>query len=82
MLKNVKSKFIEPDGTLNGRIISALIALLIVLVQQIIACFGIKFTGDWGSIINVINTILTILGLVGVVSEVSPVTNSENGDVK
>lgn len=61
------------DGTLNGKLLAGLISLLIVLIQQIFNMFGVKFTGDWVSIVAVINTILTILGLVGVVSNVEPI---------
>ena len=66
-LKNV-------DGSLNGKLIAGLISLLIVLIQQIFAMFGIKFTGDWGAIVAVVNTVLTILGMLGVVTDVQKVT--------
>ncbi|MCA1344040.1 phage holin [Lactiplantibacillus pentosus] len=62
------------DGSLNGKLIAGLISLLIVLVQQIFAVFGIKFTGDWTSIVAIVNTVLTILGMLGVVTDVQPVT--------
>lgn len=61
------------DGTINGKLLAGLISLFIVLIQQIFNMFGVKFTGDWVSIVSVINTILTILGLVGVVSNVEPI---------
>ena len=62
------------DGSLNGKLIAGLISLLIVLVQQVFAMFGIKFAGDWGAIVAVVNTILTILGMLGVVTDVQTVT--------
>lgn len=50
------------DGSFNGKLIAGIISLLIVLIQQILAVFGIKFAGDWTSIVAVVNTVLTILG--------------------
>ncbi|WP_436669722.1 phage holin [Lactiplantibacillus plantarum] len=61
------------DGSLNGKLIAGIISLLIVLVQQVLAVFGIKFAGDWTSIVAVVNTILTILGMLGVVTDVETV---------
>lgn len=58
----------NPDGSYSGKVIAGLISLLIVLVQQVFAVFGIKFTGDWNAIVAVVNTILTILGALGVLS--------------
>lgn len=75
-MKKLKSKFVEEDGTLNGKVIAGVVSLLIVLVQQVLYAFGIKFTGNWGAIVAVINTLLTIGGLIGVVSDVSPVTSN------
>ncbi|KZT78040.1 prophage Lp2 protein 58 [Lactiplantibacillus plantarum] len=63
----------NPDGSLNGKLIAGLISLVIVLIQQILSVFGIKFTGDWTSIVAVVNTVLTILGLLGVVTDVQRV---------
>lgn len=65
------------DGSLNGKLIAGLISLVIVLIQQVLSVFGIKFTGDWVSIVAVINTILTILGMLGVISDVQTVSVSE-----
>ncbi|MBS0946039.1 holin, partial [Lactiplantibacillus plantarum] len=45
-----------------------------VLIQQIFAVFGVKFTGDWSAIVAVINTALTILGMLGVITDVQTVT--------
>ncbi len=70
-MKNISLK--DPDGSLNGKLIAGFILLVIVLIQQVLSVFGIKFTGDWTSIIAVVNTVLTILGLLGVVTDVQQV---------
>ncbi|KAF0335266.1 holin [Pediococcus acidilactici] len=69
-----KISFKNADGSLNGKLIAGLISLLIVLIQQVLAMFGIKFTGDWSAIVAVINTVLTILGMLGVITDVQTVT--------
>lgn len=69
-----KISFKNADGSLNGKLIAGLISLLIVLIQQVLAMFGIKFTGDWSAIVAVVNTVLTILGMLGVVTDVQTVT--------
>ena len=69
-----KISFKNADGSLNGKLIAGIISLLIVLIQQVLAVFGVKFTGDWTSIVAVINTVLTILGMLGVVTDVQTVT--------
>ncbi|WP_421501556.1 phage holin [Lactiplantibacillus plantarum] len=69
-----KISFKNADGSLNGKLIAGIISLLIVLIQQVFAMFGVKFTGDWSSIVAVINTVLTILGMMGVVADVQTVT--------
>ncbi|MDN7045604.1 phage holin [Lactiplantibacillus plantarum] len=68
-----KISFKNTDGSLNGKLIAGIISLLIVLIQQIFAMFGIKFTGDWSAIIAVVNTVLTILGMLGVITDVQTV---------
>ncbi|WP_440964391.1 phage holin [Pediococcus pentosaceus] len=72
MIKKISFK--NADGSLNGKLIAGIISLLIVLVQQVLAVFGVKFTGDWSAIVGVINTVLTILGTLGVVTDVQTVT--------
>lgn len=72
MIKKISFK--NADGSLNGKLIAGIISLLIVLIQQIFAMFGIKFTGDWSAIVAVINTVLTILGMLGVITDVQTVT--------
>ncbi|MBA3076726.1 phage holin [Lactiplantibacillus plantarum] len=69
-----KISFKNADGSLNGKLIAGIVSLLIVLIQQVFAMFGIKFTGDWSAIIAVINTVLTILGMLGVITDVQTVT--------
>ncbi|MGP9054488.1 phage holin [Lactiplantibacillus plantarum] len=69
-----KISFKNADGSLNGKLIAGIISLLIVLIQQVFAMFGIKFTGDWSAIVAVINTVLTILGMLGVITDVQTVT--------
>ncbi|KZU93861.1 phage holin [Lactiplantibacillus plantarum] len=73
MIKKISFK--NADGSLNGKLIAGIISLLIVLVQQIFAMFGIKFTGNWSAIIAVVNTVLTILGMLGVITDVQTVTS-------
>lgn len=70
---NEKISFKNADGSLNGKLIAGIISLLIVLIQQVLAMFGIKFTGDWSAIVAVINTVLTILGMLGVITDVQTV---------
>lgn len=72
MIKKISFK--NADGSLNGKLIAGIISLLIVLVQQVFAMFGIKFTGDWSAIVAVVNTVLTILGMLGVITNVQTVT--------
>ncbi|WP_072557437.1 phage holin [Lactiplantibacillus plantarum] len=76
-----KISFKNADGSLNGKLIAGIISLLIVLIQQVLAVFGIKFAGDWSAIVAVINTVLTILGMLGVITDVqtvsAPTTDSD-----
>ena len=72
MIKKISFK--NADGSLNGKLIAGIISLLIVLIQQVLAVFGIKFAGDWSAIVAVINTVLTILGMLGVITDVQTVT--------
>ena len=72
MIKKISFK--NADGSLNGKLIAGIVSLLIVLIQQVFAMFGVKFTGDWSAIIAVVNTVLTILGMLGVITDVQTVT--------
>lgn len=73
MIAKIKNALHNPDGTLNGKIIASLISLSLVLIQQLLAVFGLKFTGDMGNLVSGINTILTILGLLGVIENTGTV---------
>ncbi|WP_103851831.1 phage holin [Lactiplantibacillus plantarum] len=68
------------DGSFNGKLIAGIISLLIVLIQQVLAVFGIKFAGDWSAIVAVINTVLTILGMLGVITDVQTVSAPTTGN--
>ena len=68
MLKKINNALKNADGSYSGKVIAGLFSLLIVLIQQLFAAFGIEFTGDWNAIVAVVNTVLTILGILGVVS--------------
>ena len=85
MIKKINNTLKNPDGSYSGKVIAGLVSLLIVLVQQVFAVFGIKFTGDWNAIVALVNTILTILGALGVLSgggvvETSPVKAPQSPD--
>ena len=58
----------DKEGSWNGKQIAGLLSLLIVLVQQIMALFGVNFPIDWQGIVGILNTLLVILGLLGVVT--------------
>ena len=68
MLQKINNALKNADGSYSGKVIAGLLSLLIVLIQQLFAAFGIKFTGDWNAIVAIVNTVLTILGILGVVS--------------
>ncbi|MEC5141539.1 phage holin [Pediococcus pentosaceus] len=61
----------------DGKLISGLISLGIVLVQQLMVAFGFTYPVDWQNVIGIINTVLTILGMLGVVSDVTTVSNQK-----
>lgn len=58
----------DKEGSWNGKQIAGLLSLLIVLVQQIMALFGVNFPIDWQGIVGILNTLLVILGLLGVIT--------------
>lgn len=80
--QQIQKKFLNPDGTINKSTVAAFITLLILLVQQALAIFGVKFTGDWSQIAGAINTVLAILAAAGFVEGSGEVTVSggENHD--
>ena len=72
-LVNIKNKFVKSDGTLNGKIVSGAIGLVILFIQQLAICFGFHLHGDMNAIVGLINIVLTILGFIGVMSDPTPV---------
>lgn len=64
----------------DGKLISGLISLGIVLVQQLMVAFGFTYPVDWQNVIGIINTVLTILGMLGVISDTTLVNNSRGND--
>lgn len=58
-------KFLNADGTLNKTVIASFITLLILLIQQIMAIFGVQYHGDWSQVVGAINTILALLSISG-----------------
>lgn len=66
IINSLKQKFINQDGTINKTTIASFITLLVVLVDQVLAAFGIA-PAHQNQVIAIINTILTILGLLGFV---------------
>lgn len=87
-MKNIKQsiakKFLNTDGTVNKSTVAAFITLLILLVQQVLAIFGIKFTGDWSQIVGAVNTVLAILAAAGFVEgsgEVTVTGGEKNAEV-
>lgn len=65
MLENIKRTFVK-DGKLDGKMVSSVVALLIVLAQEILAIFGIQPTHNLSAIVDLVNTILALLGAMGI----------------
>ena len=82
VLSNIKAKFVKPDGTLNGKIVSGAIGLVILFVQQLALCFGFRLHGDMNAIVGLINIVLTTLGFIGVMSDPTPVEIPVQGSAK
>ncbi len=79
-MKNVKN-----INWRDGKLLSGLISLGIVLIQQLMVAFGFTYPVDWQNIVGIVNTVLTILGMLGVVSDVTTVSNQKgepNGKIK
>ena len=53
----MKKVLFDKDGKLNRKTVTSLVVLLLVLLQQLCAIFGLKFTGDTGQIMNLVNSI-------------------------
>ncbi|MCT3032709.1 phage holin [Pediococcus pentosaceus] len=73
-MKNVKN-----INWRDGKLISGLISLGIVLIQQLMVAFGFTYPVDWQNIIGIVNTVLTILGMLGVISDTT-IVNNPKGD--
>ncbi|WWL94473.1 phage holin [Pediococcus acidilactici] len=77
-MKNIK-KTAKNINWHDGKLISGLISLGIVLIQQLMAAFGFTYPVDWQNIVGIINTVLTILGMLGVISDTTTVSNHIGG---
>lgn len=73
----LKNKFINSDGTINKTTVVSVITLVIVLINEILAIFGITPVHQ-DQAVAIINTILTILGILGFVE---PGQESKSGSV-
>lgn len=56
------------DGSWNGKQISGLLSLGVILGQQILSFCGFDVPVNWQGIVDILNTVLLILGLLGVVT--------------
>ena len=66
-IKNqLMNKFLNQDRTLNKTVLVSFITLLIVLVNQLLAIFGVTPSHE-DQVVALINVVLTILGLLGFV---------------
>lgn len=66
-IKNqLMNKFLNQDGTINKTVLVSFITLLIVLVNQLLAIFGVTPAHE-DQLVAVVNTVLTVLGLLGFV---------------
>lgn len=72
--ETIKKKFLNADGTINKSVVASFITLLILLIQEVLTIFGIKFTGDWSQIAGAINTVLALLAVAGFVEGNGEVT--------
>lgn len=64
-------KVILKNGKISRKAVTSLVFLMIVLVQQICAIFGIQLSGDPSKIMDLLNTLLTIGGILGLVDSVT-----------
>jgi uncharacterized membrane protein len=69
MWKKIQSKFVNQDGTINGKVLAGAISALILLGQQVALAGGYNVPNHLGDWVNVINTVLVVLTMLGVVSE-------------
>lgn len=77
---NLVKKFVNADGTLNKSTIAAFITLLLLLIQQILAIFGVKPSGDMQQVVGAINTVLSIAAACGFIEGTGEVENPGNTD--
>ncbi|MDV6381103.1 phage holin [Pediococcus pentosaceus] len=80
-MKNVKEKAKNINWR-DGKLLSGLISLGIVLIQQLMVAFGFTYPVDWQNIIGIINTVLTFLGMLGVISDTTLVDNLKEKNVE
>jgi uncharacterized membrane protein len=80
-MKNVKEK-VKNINWRDGKLLSGLISLGIVLIQQLMVAFGFTYPVDWQNIIGIINTVLTFLGMLGVISDTTLVDNLKEKNVE
>lgn len=66
MIKNIKSKFFNADGSINAKVLAGAASALLLIIQSALAVFNIRFTGDWGQVQSLVNTALAFLTIVGV----------------
>lgn len=66
-IKNqLMNKFLNQDRTINKTVLVSFITLLIVLVNQLLAIFGVTPSHE-DQVVALINVVLTVLGLLGFV---------------
>ncbi|MCS8573453.1 phage holin [Pediococcus pentosaceus] len=76
-MKNVKN-----INWRDGKLLSGLISLGIVLIQQLMVAFGFTYPVNWQNIVGIINTVLTFLGMLGVISDTTLVDNLKEENVE
>lgn len=78
--QNLIKKFVNADGTLNKSTIAAFITLLLLLIQQILAIFGVKPSGDMQQVVGAINTVLSIAAACGFIEGTGEVETPGNSN--
>jgi uncharacterized membrane protein len=80
MWKKIQSKFVNQDGTINGKVLAGAISALLLLGQQVALAVGYNVPGHLGDWVNVINTVLVVLTMLGVVSEPGKVAVADESE--
>lgn len=80
-MKKVKEK-VKNINWRDGKLLSGLISLGIVLIQQLMVAFGFTYPVNWQNIVGIINTVLTFLGMLGVISDTTLVDNLKEENVE